>query len=264
MNPLIYSEHKSCIIDSHCHLEDKAYDYDRDEVYKRALKNNVGIMILAGSDIKTSAKIATLTAKYEGVFGVVGVHPHEAGKTAKNYLYELENLLLEPKILGIGEIGLDYYYENSPKEIQKRIFLEQLDLAAKLEKPFVIHSREASFDTLEIVKKKGYHNGLFHCYSYSLETLDEVISLGYHISLGGAVTFKNAKKPVAVAAKIPLERLLLETDAPYLTPVPFRGQRNEPSYVVEVAKKIASIKGLTTEEVAKTTYTNTLRFYQLS
>lgn len=264
MTPSIDSEHKSCFIDSHCHLEDEAYDFDLDEVYRRALKNNVGIMILAGSDIETSAKIADLTAKYEGVFGVVGVHPHEAGKVTKNYLYELESLLLEPKILGIGEIGLDYYYDNSPKELQKQVFLEQLELAAKLEKPFVIHSRDASFDTLEIVRKKGYHNGLFHCYSYSLETLDEIISLGYHISLGGAVTFKNAKKPVEVVAKIPLDRLLLETDAPYLTPVPFRGQRNEPSYVVEVAKKIAAIKGLTTEEVAKATYNNTLRFYQLS
>lgn len=264
MNPLIDREYKSCFIDSHCHLEDDAYDFDRDEVYRKALKNNVGLMILAGSDIKTSSEIVELTAKYEGLYGVVGVHPHEAGKADRNYLYELEKLLLQPKILGIGEIGLDYYYNNSPTEIQKQVFLEQLDLAAILEKPFVIHSREASFDTLEIIKKKGYHKGLFHCYSYSLETLDEIISLGYHISLGGAVTFKNAKKPVEVAAKIPLNRLLLETDAPYLTPVPFRGQRNEPSYVVEVAKRIAAIKGLTTDEVAKATYNNTLRFYQLS
>ncbi len=249
-------------IDSHCHLEDQAFDNDRDEVYQRALEAKVSIIILAGSDIETSKKIVNLTKKYPGVYGLVGVHPHEAKEVSSDYLEELSQLLNEPKILGVGEIGLDYYYEHSPREVQKKVFGEQLDLAEAMGKPFAIHSREATADTLEVIKAKQYHKGVFHCYSYSVETLREILDLGYYISLGGAVTFKNAKRPVEVGAAVPLERLLLETDAPYLTPVPYRGKRNEPAYVVKVAEKIAAIKKIDVAEVAKATWQNSEDFFE--
>lgn len=249
------------LLDSHCHLEDEAFDLDRDEVYKNALVTKVEAIILAGSSIDASKKIVELTQKYEKVYGIIGVHPHEASAVPEGYLDILEGLLEKPKILGLGEIGLDYYYDHSPRDIQKKVFKEQLQLAKKLKKPFAVHSRDAALDTLETLKEMGYHNGIFHCYSYSLETLREILKLGYLISLGGAVTFKNAKKPVDVAREVPLDRLLLETDAPYLTPVPLRGKRNEPSYVVHVAQKIAEIRDITVDEVARATWQNAEKFF---
>lgn len=250
-------------LDSHCHLEDEAFALDLDEVYATSIFEDVPVIILAGSDLETSKRIIDLTKRFDGIYGVLGVHPHEAEKVSKNYLDELSELLKEPKILGIGEIGLDYYYDHSPRDLQRKIFCEQLELAETLNLPIVIHSRDASLETLDILKKRGYHNGVFHCYSYSVETLREVLSLGYYISLGGAVTFKNAKKPVAVAAEVPLERLLLETDAPYMTPVPFRGKRNEPKHVKIVAEKIALIKDIPLLEVAKVTWENTEKLFRM-
>ena len=249
------------LIDSHCHLEDEVFDTDRDQDYEAAVANNVDVIILAGSDLDTSKKIVELTKKYPGVYGIVGVHPHEAKDAPEGYLEVLRELVQEAKILGIGEIGLDYYYDHSPREEQMRVFREQLELAKELDKPFAIHSREAALDTIDTLKEVDYHNGILHCYSYSVEVLREIVKLGYSISLGGAVTFKNAKKPVEVVREVPLDRLLLETDAPYLTPVPFRGKRNEPKLVFHVAEKIAEIKGLTIEEEAMATFANTERFF---
>ncbi len=248
-------------LDSHCHLEDHAFDEDRLEVYQRALASGVGVMILAGSDLETSRRIVELTKEYKGVYGFVGVHPHEAEQVPANFLTELASLLEEPKVLGIGEIGLDYFYDHSPREVQQKVFREQLELAASKDVPFVVHSRDASLDTLTILKEQGYHKGIFHCYSYSVETLQEILALGYLISLGGTVTFKNAKKPLEVAKVVPLDRLLLETDSPYMTPVPFRGKRNEPSLVVKVAEKIAEVRNLTPEEVGRITWANTEKFF---
>lgn len=251
-------------IDSHAHLDDKRFDQDREELINSLKENQIDLVINIGADYETSKASVELAEKYENIFAVVGVHPHDAKDVSENYLEELKELSKHEKVVAIGEIGLDYYYDNSPREEQKKIFIEQLQLAKNLDLPVVIHTRDAAGETYEIISeaaKDGNLRGVMHCYSGSVEMALEYIKLGFYISLGGPVTFKNARVPREVAEAVPLDRLLIETDCPYLTPEPNRGKRNEPKYVRYTAEKIAEIKGITLENFAKATRENTMRLF---
>lgn len=252
------------MIDSHVHLDDEKFDYDRDIVIHSLIERGVDRVYNIGADLESSKRGVELANIYENVFAVVGVHPHAASTYNDDVEKELIELTKNPKVRAIGEIGLDYYYDNSPRDIQVEVFKKQVILANKLNLPVVIHSREASKETFDIVKWGVEEYGvkfLIHCFSQSVEMMREYVKLGCYIALGGAVTFKNAKNPKEVAKEIPLDRLILETDCPYMTPVPFRGKRNEPQYIKYTAKEIANIRGMKFNDLVLATDRNTLEFY---
>lgn len=250
------------LIDSHAHLDDEAFSEDIDEVLNNI--RDAGILVInAGSDLDTSQTSVILANKNDFIYACVGVHPHEVQKTPKKYLEILEQLTSMPKVVAIGEIGLDYYYDLSDREIQKKAFAEQLNLAKRLDLPVVVHDREAHQDTFDILKSSGIKRGLLHCYSGSLEMAKEFMKLGFYFSFGGTITFKNAKKPKEVAKELPLDRILLETDCPYLSPVPYRGKRNDPTKVKIIAEALANLKGISPQEVEKVTYKNTVELFRL-
>ncbi len=229
--------------DVHAHLDDEAFDEDRKEVIKDI--QNAGICVInAGSDIASSEFSLDLADRYDFIYACIGIHPHEAKDVPVDYLDILRDLSKHKKVVAIGEIGLDYYYDLSDKEDQKKVFMEQLGLAKELDLPVVIHDREAHQDTLDIVKASGVKKGLMHCYSGSYEMALEFIKLGFYFSFGGIITFKNAKKPKEVVAKLPLESILCETDCPYLTPEPYRGRRNDPTKIPIIAQKIAELRDM--------------------
>lgn len=229
--------------DVHAHLDDEAFDEDRKEVIKDI--QNAGICVInAGSDIASSEFSLDLADRYDFIYACIGIHPHEAKDVPVDYLDILMDLSKHKKVVAIGEIGLDYYYDLSDKEDQKKVFMEQLGLAKELDLPVVIHDREAHQDTLDIVKASGVKKGLMHCYSGSYEMALEFIKLGFYFSFGGIITFKNAKKPKEVVAKLPLESILCETDCPYLTPEPYRGRRNDPTKIPIIAQKIAELRDM--------------------
>ena len=248
------------IFDSHAHYDDEAFDADRDELLTRLFSEDVCGIINVGCNLETSKKSVELAQKYPLIWAAVGVHPHDAEKVSDNYLEELATLLSGPKVVAIGEIGLDYHYDFSPRDVQKKVFAEQLELAKDLDLPVIIHNREAHADTLELLKKYR-PKGVVHCFSGSLEMADEIIKLGMYIGLGGAVTFKNAKNPVLVAKNIPLDRILLETDCPYMAPVPHRGERCDSSMIRLTAEKIASERGSPVEKILSVTTENALSLF---
>lgn len=252
-------------IDTHVHLNADQYDEDLQEVIDRALENNVTKMIVIGFDRKTIERAMDLTEKYEFIYAVVGWHPVDAIDCTPEDLQWIEELAAHPKVVGIGETGLDYHWDKSPKEVQQEVFRKQIQLAKKVQLPIIIHNREATEDVLRILKEEKAEEigGVMHCFSGSVETARESIEMNFMISLGGPVTFKNAKKPKEVAELIPIEHLMIETDAPYLAPHPYRGKRNEPSYVPLVAEEIARLKGLTVEEVGEKTTKNAEQFFNL-
>ena len=223
-------------------------------------EKNVICIVNAGTDIETSRKTLNYCEKYDFMYGAVGIHPECADKLPQNYLKEIENMAMHEKAVAIGEIGLDYYWDGVPRDIQKKVFTEQLELAYKLSMPVVIHDRDAHGDTMEILRKYK-PKGIMHCFSGSVEMCREIVNLGMSISLGGVVTFKNARHSVEVAKYIPLDRLMLETDAPYLAPVPFRGKRCDSSMIMMTAERIAEIKGISVEELLKITAENACRMY---
>jgi TatD DNase family protein len=241
-------------VDVHAHLDDKAFNDDREQVLESIEEAGI-IVINAGSDIASSRSSVELADKHDFIFACVGVHPHEAQKVEKDYLKELEKLAKHPKVIGIGEMGLDYYYDFSDRETQKKVFMEQLDLAKSLDLPVIVHNREAHQDTLDILKKMPPAKGLMHCYSGSPEMARELIRLGFYFSFGGVITFKNARKPKEVASKLPLDRILMETDCPYLSPEPYRGKRNDPTRIPIIAQQMAQLRGISVEEIQKDTYT---------
>lgn len=246
-------------IDSHAHLDDERFDEDRKALIDSLKENKIELVINIGYDIGSSRASVDLAKEYENIYAVVGVHPHDAQDVSEDYLEELKELSQEEKVVAIGEIGLDFYYDNSPRDIQRKVFLDQLELGRELDLPVVIHTRDANQETFEILKEaqaKGTR-GVLHCYSGSPEMALEYIKLGYYISLGGPVTFKKARVPKEVAKVVPLDKLLIETDCPYLTPEPFRGRRNEPKYVAYTAEVIAEIKGISIEDLAEATSRNT-------
>ena len=242
------------MIDSHVHLDDEAFDEDRDELIKNLNENGIEIVVNNSSDLSSSENSVKLANKYENIYASIGVHPHEA----ESYNDDVEKKLIElsknKKVVAIGEIGLDYYYDNSPGDIQREVFKKQIALAAKLKKNIVIHSRDASEETFEILKEaheKYEFVALIHCFSQSVEMMEKYLKMGDYIALGGAVTFKNSKTPKEVAKKVDLERLLLETDCPYMTPVPYRGKRNEPKYVNLVLQEVSLLKKMSEKEAAQ-------------
>lgn len=252
------------MIDSHAHLDDPRFDKDREEVIKNLKKDNIDYVINIGADIESSRNSVKLADKYSNIYATVGIHPHDAKTYNDDIEKELIKLSENKKVVAIGEIGLDFYYDNSPRDIQQQVFERQLKMAAKLGKNVVIHSRDAvkqTFDTIKTYHKNYLFTALIHCFTQSVEMMQEYVKMGDYIALGGAVTFKNARIPKEVAAVVPLDRLILETDSPYMTPEPYRGKRNEPKYVNEVAKFIADIRGMKVEELIELTDRNTKEFY---
>ena len=250
----------SGIFDVHAHYDDEKFDTDREEVLSSMAEKNVICIVNAGTDIETSRKTLNYCEKYNFMYGAVGIHPECADNLPQDYLKEIENMAMHEKAVAIGEIGLDYYWDGVPRDIQKKVFTEQLELAYKLSMPVVIHDRDAHGDTMEILRKYK-PKGIMHCFSGSVEMCREIVNLGMSISLGGVVTFKNARHSVEVAKYIPLDRLMLETDAPYLAPVPFRGKRCDSSMIMMTAERIAEIKGISVEELLKITAENACRMY---
>lgn len=252
-------------VDSHAHLDDRKYDGDREEMLQRAQDRKICNIINVGYDLPSSRRSLALAAKYDFIYAAVGVHPHDAAEAGENYLQELREMAAQPKAVAIGEMGLDYYRNLSPKEIQQRVFREQIRLAAELEKPIIIHDREAHGDVMTILSEEtlGQAKGVLHCFSGSLEMARECLKMGFYLSIAGPVTFHNANKLCEVAANVPLDRLLIETDAPYLTPEPHRGKRNESAYVAYVGQRIAEIRGIPVEELAAATTANAKRLFKI-
>lgn len=242
------------MIDSHCHLDFKDYNKDRDEVIVNALEAGVHTIINIGCDPVSSRSSVALADKYDCVYAAVGVHPHDAGKYNDEVERELRELASHSKVKAIGEIGLDFYRDLSPRDIQRKVYRKQLELAVDLKMPVVIHTRDSFQENLEIVKEylSDLRGVVFHCFPGTVDEAVEVIGLGCHISVGGITTFPKAKM-AEVAKQVPLDKLFLETDAPYLTPAPYRGKRNQPAYVKYVAEKIAEMRGIPVGEIAKTT-----------
>ena len=253
------------LIDTHTHLNGKLFDGDREEVLGRCGAVGVTQIINASYDLPSSRWAAVLAQEDRRVFATVGVHPHEADKVTQDYLAQLASLASQPGVVALGEMGLDYYRDLSPREIQQRVFREQLALSRELVLPVVIHNRDAHGDILDIMRLDGVSpaGGVMHCFSGSWEVAQECMRLGLYISLAGPVTFKNSPRLQDVVRRVPLDRLLVETDAPYLTPEPFRGRRNEPSYVIYVARRVAQLRNLTLEELAAAVSANARQLFNL-
>lgn len=254
----------SQIFDVHAHYDDDKFDEDREALLSSLKEKDVACVVNAGTSIETSQWSLDYADRYDFMYATVGIHPEAVcdGNVPKNYLEQLERMAQHKKAVAIGEIGLDYYWEKDKKEIQKKIFIEQIELANKLDLSVVVHDRDAHGDTLDILKEYK-PKGIVHCFSGSVEMCKEIVKLGMSISMGGVVTFKNAKQSVKVIEYIPLDRLLLETDAPYLTPVPFRGKRCDSSMIKFTAMRIAEIKGISIEEVLNITKQNACRIYNI-
>ncbi len=260
------------LFDSHAHLNSERYEGDRDKIAEAVEKSDVAYVMDIGYDLESSVMAVEHARKYSWCYAAVGCHPHDTKTMDEMTLTMFRTLAKKPKVKAIGEIGLDYYYNHSEKEVQQYWFHRQVRLAVELDMPIVIHDRDANEDVLSILKEEGVFGRqraeklgdaklLMHCFSGSKELARQYVKLGATISIAGPVTYKNARKSIDVVEEIPLERLLIETDAPYLTPEPFRGKRNEPVYVEYTARKIAEIKGLTYEETARITCDNAKRFY---
>lgn len=253
------------LIDTHAHLNDEKFISDQDEVIKRAKQQGLTSIINIGYNRETILQTIDLINKYEFIYAAIGWHPNDAHEMREADLAFIEELSKHQKVLAIGEIGLDYYWDFAPKEVQKKVFKQQINLAKRVDLPIIIHDRDAHQDILTILKEENAVKvgGIMHSFSGSLEMARECIEMGFYISFSGPITFKNAKKPKEVAANIPLERILIETDCPYLTPEPYRGKRNEPAYVKYIAEKIAELRGLAVEEIIKITNENAKRIFKL-
>lgn len=250
------------IFDSHAHYTDKAFNEDREIMLGSLKESGVCGIINCGADIESSVSSVDLASKYDYIYAACGIHPEEADKTPENYIDILRDLAKNEKSVAIGEIGLDYYWRQDTKDLQKELFEKQILLSKELDLPIIVHDREAHGDTMEILKKHR-PKGVLHCFSGSPETATEVLKLGMYIGLGGALTFKNARKAVEVAQMLPLDRLLLETDCPYMAPVPMRGKRNNSGYIPFIAEKVAEIKGIDPQSVLDVTTENTKRLFNI-
>lgn len=270
------------LIDTHCHLEMDAFDPDREEVIRRARDAGVGTMITIGSDLKGNIGGLGLSKEYDFIYSSVGFHPHDAKDFTEEIFGQIKTWAEEyrsrgitdpslitrhpsplPKVVAIGEIGLDYHYDNSPREVQREVFMKQLQLAKEAGLPVIIHSREAERDTLDIIRESGVCKGVFHCFSGDMDMAGKGMAMGFSISIAGPVTFKKAKRLKEIATAIPDDYLLIETDAPYLAPEPFRGKRNEPSFLVHTAKMIAALRGVSPEDISRITTLNATRLFRI-
>lgn len=252
------------IFDSHAHYDDNRFDSDREELLSRVLpEKGVAGVVNMGADFQGCRDTLALTERYEYFYGAVGIHPENARDLPENWLDLLREMLRRPKIVAIGEIGLDYHWlDECPKDRQREVFAAQLELSRELDMPVAVHDREAHGDTLELLKRYR-PQGVLHCFSGSWEMAREVLSLGMYLGLGGTVTFKNARHAVEVAKNMPLDRLLLETDAPYLAPEPCRGRRNDSSLIAHVAERIGELRGESPETVLRAGEENARRLFRI-
>ena len=253
--------------ESHAHYDDGRFDEDRDTLLASFPAEGIETVVNASSDIKSSKASIALSEKYPFFYAAVGVHPSEVGELTEADIQELKSMVQDnPKVRAIGEIGLDYHFDDDPpRDVQKKWFVRQLELAQELAMPIIIHSRDAASDTMEILKRMdgGRNGGVIHCYSYSVEQAREYIKMGFNIGVGGVVTFKNSRKLQEVVEDIPLEKIVLETDSPYMAPVPFRGTRNSALNIPYIAEKITEIKGVPVQKVYDQTYANALKMYKM-
>ena len=244
------------LIDTHCHLNDEQYDADVAEVIERAHSAGVLWLVNIGYDVDSSRKAIGQASLHPSVKATVGIHPHDAKTATKSALAKLRELAAREEVIAFGEIGLDYYYDNSPRDIQREAFRQQMELAKSLKLPVVIHSRDATKDTLEILREYAPLQGIMHCFSGSFETAQICMDLGMYMAFGGAITFKNANRLREVVAKVPWEWIVVETDCPYLTPEPFRGRRNEPAHLQHIVGTLAQVKGVSPADTARITTDN--------
>lgn len=256
------------IFDTHAHYEDEAFHEDREEILRLIRENGVGRVVNVGSSMKTTVQTAELTEKYDFIYGAAGIHPEHVMELEEESVYaSLEQCLKKEKIVALGEIGLDYHYEDNPdREIQKKHFERQLGLAKSVKKPVIIHSRDAARDTLDIMKASaaGDIGGIVHCFSYGTDMAREYLDMGFYIGIGGVLTFKNARKLKEVAEYVPLERIVIETDCPYMAPEPNRGKRNYSGNLIYVVKVLADIKGVPEEKIVETTWNNGNFVYRIA
>ena len=258
------------LFDSHSHLNDKKFDEDREEQIKKIRESGVSNFITAGYSVESSKKALEIAKKYDFIYTTAGVSPNDIPQTEEELwksIEEISSIAVENrnnKIVAIGEIGLDYYWNTENKDLQKQAFIKQIELANKLELPIVIHSRDAFIDTIDIIKNhKVNKTGVFHCCQQNQELVKQALQLGYYISFAGPITFKNSKNAPAIIDMVPLDKMLIETDSPYLSPEPHRGQRNDCRNVKYVAQKIADLKGISLEEIAKQTYENAMKIFEI-
>lgn len=253
------------LIDSHVHLDKRQFDGDREYIIENLEKNGIEAAVNIGADLESSIKSVDLAKKYENIYATVGVHPHNAKDLTDKMLEKMEELASEDKVVAIGETGLDYHYDNSPRDVQRKWFRKQIQLAKKLDLPVVVHSRSADEDTLKILKEES--DGLkavIHCFSSDRAMMKEFVDLGFYIALGGPVTFKKTDELKEVAKIVPIEKLLVETDAPYLAPHPYRGKRNEPVFVKQTAELIAKLRGMTIEDFTLQINQNTKAIFNIA
>ena len=252
------------LFDTHAHMNDPAFDEDREAILLGLKDKGVALMMNVGCCLESSKDCVAMANKYPFVYASVGTHPDSADEVDETVLEEYRILCKQnDKVVAIGEIGLDYYYETIPREIQQRAFRLQLELARELDMPVIVHERNAHDDGMRIVKEFKGVSGVFHCYSGSAEMARQLVDMGWYIGFTGVLTFKNARKAVETAASIPLERIVLETDCPFMAPDPFRGKRNDPGYLYRMAEKLAEIRGIRVEEVHRVTTKNGKRLYRI-
>ncbi|MBQ7519589.1 MAG: TatD family hydrolase [Clostridia bacterium] len=252
------------LFDSHCHLDDEKFDEDRAETIARLREGGVEKCVCVGSDLPSSHRCVALAERYDFIYAAAGVHPHEAKDAPPDYIDQLKGMLSHPRVVALGEIGLDYYYDLSPRDVQKRVLQEQLDLACDTDMPVIFHIRDAHGDMFDILRSRSrLPAGVIHCCSASAEMVREYLKMGFYISFAGPITFKNAAGPVSASQAVPLDRLLIETDSPYLAPVPLRGRRNEPANVHYVLEKQAEIHGVPADELAEITFRNACALYRI-
>lgn len=254
------------LFDTHVHLNAWQFKEDREETIERAFAAGVNYMVVVGFDRETIPLAIEIAESYDKIYAAVGWHPVDAIDMTEEDLAWIEELSKHPKVVALGEMGLDYHWDKSPKDVQKEVFRKQIRLAKRLQMPIIIHNREATEDIIQILQEENAETvgGIMHCYNDSVKYVQDCLDMNFYISLGGPVTFKNAKLPKEVAKEVPIDRLLIETDAPYLAPHPNRGKRNEPAYVKLVAEKIAELRGISFEEVCKQTTENAFKFFKIN
>ncbi len=252
------------LFDTHAHMDDRAFDADRAEILASLKDRGTALVMNPGCSLASSRNAVALANQYDWLYAAVGSHPDAADEVNDTVLEEYRRLVAEnPKVKAIGEIGIDYHYEDIPRELQLKAFRAQMALARELDLPVIVHEREAHEDGMKIVREFPEVTGVFHCYSGSAEMARQLVSLGWYIGFTGVLTFKNARRAIETAESIPLDRIVLETDCPYMAPVPYRGKRNDPGYLCHMAQKLAEIRGLPLEDIHRITVENGKRLYRI-